>query len=567
MNAEVLLKYFDRMSDAPDAIPRLRQFTLDLAVRGRLVEQDPNDEPANTLLARLINRGGPDNGQRRKSETQPAITSRDIPFALPGGWAWERLGNVGETNIGLTYSPQDVSDMGIPVLRSSNIQNGKLDFDDLVRVQTKPKPSAMVQDGDLLICARNGSRALVGKVALIENLKEPAAFGAFMAIFRSEMNKYLYHFICSPLFRLMIREVNTTTINQITQNNLRSTLAPIPPLAEQHRIVAKVEELMKLCDRLEEAQKEREARRDRLTAASLHELGNSAEGDDLGAPAEFFINHLSRLSARPDQIQLIRQTILDLAVRGRLLTQDPSDEPASVLLRRIELDRARLARSGEIKSQELLKAINGDDIEFQLPESWCWARLGTISRRIHYGFTASANALLTEVRFLRITDIQNNSVNWDSVPGCEISSDEAKQYGLTKGDILVARTGGTIGKTFLVADVPPKSVFASYLIRVQISTELFDRYIKLFLESPVYWKQLQEGARGTGQPNVNGQTLGRLMMAIPPLPEQHRIVGKVETLMTLCDRLEESLITTSGERRNLLDAVLHEVITTSTVDA
>ena len=229
----------------------LRRSVLTLAVQGKLVAQDPKDESAAVLLARLAEQRAEESGRRKKSQPDLAFTSDEIPFELPSGWAWERLGNIGETNVGLTYSPQDVSDAGIPVLRSSNIQNGKLDFDDLVRVRCEPKQSVMVQDGDLLICARNGSRALVGKVAVIERLKEPAAFGAFMAIYRSEVNQYLYHFIRSPLFRHMIDEVNTTTINQITQSNLRSTLAPIPPLAEQHRIVAKVDHLMALVDELE----------------------------------------------------------------------------------------------------------------------------------------------------------------------------------------------------------------------------------------------------------------------------------------------------------------------------
>jgi type I restriction enzyme S subunit len=229
----------------------LRKSILTLAVQGKLAPQDPNDEPADVLLARLTQRELQDNERRRKSKPMQAFTSDEIPFELPRGWAWERLGNIGETNIGLTYSPQDVSDIGIPVLRASNIQNGKLNFEDLVRVKCEPKQSVMVQDGDLLICVRSGSRGLVGKVAVIEGLKEPAAFGAFMAIFRSEVNQYLYQFIRSPLFRQMIDEVNTTTINQITQNNLRSTLAPIPPLAEQRRIVAEVDQLMTLVNELE----------------------------------------------------------------------------------------------------------------------------------------------------------------------------------------------------------------------------------------------------------------------------------------------------------------------------
>lgn len=218
---------FHKSFDIPPA--DLRKSILTLAVQGKLVPQDPNDEPAEVLLARLMSRDAQASGRRKKSQPDLAFTADEIPFELPPGWAWERLGNIGETNIGLTYSPQDVSDVGIPVLRSSNVQNGKLDFEDLVRVNCEPKQSAMVQDGDLLICARNGSRALVGKVAVIESLTEPAAFGAFMAIFRSEVNQYLYHFIRSPLFRQMIDEVNTTTINQITQGNLRSTLAPLHP--------------------------------------------------------------------------------------------------------------------------------------------------------------------------------------------------------------------------------------------------------------------------------------------------------------------------------------------------
>jgi type I restriction enzyme S subunit len=139
---------------------------------------------------------------------------------------------------------------------------------------------------------------------------------------------------------------------------------------------------------------------------------------------------------------------------------------------------------------------------------------------------------------LRITDIQENAVDWPSVPGCSIDPETVEQYKLQQGDILIARTGGTIGKTFLVGDVPITAVFASYLIRVQGSSHVFDQFLKLFLESSLYWTQLRDGTRGTGQPNVNGQTLGKLVLPLAPLAEQHRIVAKVDELMALCDRLE-----------------------------
>ncbi len=255
----------------------LRKTILTLAVQGKLVPQDPSDEPAEELLAKLRMEESGENNRRRKADQLPEITPDGIPFDLPPGWAWANLGSIGETNIGLTYSPQAISDVGIPVLRSSNIQNGKLDFADLVRVRCEPKQRVMVQDGDLLICARNGSRALVGKVALIENLAEPAAFGAFMAIFRSRLNRYLYHFICSPLFRRMIDDVNTTTINQITQNNLRTTFAPIPPLAEQRRIVSKVDQLMTLVDELEAQLAASRTTGEKLLTALVAELTTGKE--------------------------------------------------------------------------------------------------------------------------------------------------------------------------------------------------------------------------------------------------------------------------------------------------
>jgi restriction endonuclease S subunit len=185
--------------------------------------------------------------------------------------------------------------------------------------------------------------------------------------------------------------------------------------------------------------------------------------------------------------------------------------------------------------------------------------LSSITRRIHYGYTASAKSELKDVRLLRITDIQNNFVNWPSVPGCEIAKDDVAQYQLERSDILVARTGGTVGKTYLVQEVPVVAVFASYLIRIQGGSALFDRYLKLFLESPTYWVQLEEGARGAAQPNVNGQTLGRMVVSVPPLAEQRRVVAKVSELMALVDALETQLAASRATAANLLAALVAEL--------
>lgn len=248
-NWQRIATHFDVLLDRPEAVDALEQTILQLAVRGLLVPQDPTDEPASVLLQKI--RTEKDHliaqGKIKRDKPLAEIADEEKPFELPNSWVWVRLGDVGYTNIGLTYSPKDISDRGVPVLRSNNVQAGKLDLSDLKRVAMKVKDSVLVSEGDLLICARNGSTALVGKTAKITGLTESMAFGAFMAIFRSSVNDYVLHFINAPLFRKMISDVNTTTINQITQENLRGTLFPLPPLAEQSRIVTRVNELRSLC--------------------------------------------------------------------------------------------------------------------------------------------------------------------------------------------------------------------------------------------------------------------------------------------------------------------------------
>ena len=173
-----------------------------------------------------------------------------------------------------------------------------------------------------------------------------------------------------------------------------------------------------------------------------------------------------------------------------------------------------------------------DEIPFEIPDNWEWVRLVNIMKQIHYGYTASAKSD-GRAKLLRITDIQNNSVSWNNVPFCDISEKELSNYKLELRDILIARTGGTVGKSYIIKDIPEASVFASYLIRLVPVANISEDYIKLFLESPLYWKQLKAKSMGTGQPNVNGEALKSLLMPIPALNEQKQIVDKFASLVKI----------------------------------
>ena len=412
-------------------------------------------------------------------------------------------------------------------MRITDIQNNSVDWSSVpgCEISKGEVDQYKLEQGDILIARTGGT---IGKTFLVRHIPVTAVFASYLIRVQkpSELyDQYLKLFLESPAYWKQLQDgTRGTGQPNVNGRTLGRMAVIVPPLAEQHRIIAKVDELMALCDRLEAAQAERENRRDKLTAASLHRLNNGADTDEFREHARFHFRHLPRLTTRPEHIQQLRQTILNLAVRGKLVPQDPKDEPASELLKRIQAEKARLVKEGEIRKQDTLPLVTEDDQPFFAPAGWLWERLANVSRKIHYGFTASANSSIKAVRLLRITDIQDNSVNWDSVPGCEIADELVDQFKLEAGDILIARTGGTIGKSFLVSQIPVTAVFASYLIRVQGSANLYDQYLKLFIESPVYWRQLEDGSRGAGQPNVNGQTLGRMIIPLPPVAEQHCIV-------------------------------------------
>ena len=241
--------------------------------------------------------------------------------------------------------------------------------------------------------------------------------------------------------------------------------------------------------------------------------------------------------------KILRQKILDLAIRGKLVPQDPNDEPASILLERIKAEKERLIKEGKIKrskkSAKTSDTPHYENVPFEIPSLWEWTTINDISKSILYGVSESAKTN-GKYRLLRITDIQNNSVQWDSVPYTDFDENKAKSYLLSDGDILFARTGATVGKSYLVQGLTEGAIYASYLIRVQTYDAVLPQYLKFYFESGYYWEQIEQGSVGVGQPNVNGTILGNLHVPIPPLHEQFRIVSELSKWMGIIDIIENS---------------------------
>ena len=268
----------------------------------------------------------------------------------------------------------------------------------------------------------------------------------------------------------------------------------------------------------------------------------------------------------------LKNSILQWAIQGKLVPQDPNDEPASVLLDKIRQEKERLIKEkknkrdknasiiyrGEDNSYYEKKGATGEvicideEVPFEIPNEWEWERWGNISQSIQYGYNAPALEH-GAIKMVRISDIQENCVLWDNVPYCQIEENDIDTYLLKVNDILFARTGGTVGKSFLVEEVPEKAIYAGYLIRTRYSSLLNPRYMKLFMESQLYWEQLKNGTIATAQPNCNGKTLAKMLLPIPPTKEQDRIVGKLTQLSSFLNNY-----TLCQERLNLLNEEIKE---------
>ncbi len=237
--------------------------------------------------------------------------------------------------------------------------------------------------------------------------------------------------------------------------------------------------------------------------------------------------------------QQLKNSILQRAIEGRLVEQRPEEGTAKELLKEIQAEKARLVEEGKIKKPKVLPPITEEEKPFDIPEGWEWVRWGDLSQSIQYGYNAPAQTK-GRIKMVRISDIQDNRVLWETVPYCQIDEENIETYALQTNDILFARTGGTVGKSYLVTEVPEEAIYAGYLIRTRYSNLLVPQYLKFFMESSIYWDQLRNGTIATAQPNCNGKTLGNMILPLPPLAEQRRIVAKIEEILPLIDKYDKA---------------------------
>lgn len=563
MNADRLLQHYERIADAPDAIPSLRRFALDLAVRGKLVPQDPSDEPAAVLLKRIDAKNAELISKRHKiRDTSTANGLEEEPLVLPDGWSLVRLSRLVRVLNGRAYKQHELLSTGTPVLRVGNLfTSSHWYFSDLNLDEDK-----YCDAGDLIYAWS-------------------ASFGPF--IWKGPKVIYHYHIWKMPLisendlskrylFTFLLqktREIREAghgiSMIHMTKEKMEKLVVALPPLREQHRIVARVDELMGLCDRLEAARNERETARDRLTAASLARL-NTPSSESFRDDVRFALDAMPALTAHADQIKRLRETVLNLAVRGKLVSQSQDDQPASELLKRVAAEKERLVKIGEIKKDNPPMRITTETAPFDVPKTWEWVKLDQICRLITKGsspkwqginYVNDSDGLL----FITSENVGNYELRkLDDLKYVERRfKDIERRSMLQRGDILLNLVGASIGRTALYdLDVEANINQAVALLRlVAIAEGPSVRFLLHYFNSPVAVDLILGSRVTTAQPNISLTDAREFPIPLPPLTEQYRIVAKVDELIALCDQLETSLATSGETRRRLLDALLAEAIT------
>ena len=449
----------------------LKNSILQLAMEGKLVPQDPNDEPASVLLDKIreekeqlikdkkIKRNNKESFIFRKNghfyerigkKGEPICIDDEIPFEIPDNWEWTRIKNISEfVTKGTTPKggKSAYQNQGIKFLRVENIgKNGEINLDNINYIKPEIHENflkrSILNENDLLVSIAGA----LGRTAIVQKEHLPLNTNQAVSLIRWFNNELIFvpfieKAINSPeIQKLLLKQTKVTAIPNLTLEIIRECLIPLPPLNEQKRIIVKLEDFLHL----------------------INEYGVNKE-------------KLDKLNSEfPDKL---RSSILQEAIQGKLVPQYHNDEPASELLEKIRDEKERLIKEKKIKRNKnesyIFKENNHfyekigkevvditNELPFEIPDNWMWCKLENITSNIHYGYTASAQEV-GDVRLLRITDIHENNVNWDSVPYCVISEDKLSNYILRNRDIVMARTGGTIGKSYIINNLNKKAVFAS----------------------------------------------------------------------------------------------------------
>lgn len=546
-------------------IKKLRELILELAVRGKLVPQDPNDEPASVLLERIAAEKAEliKQGKIKKSKALPPIGDDEKPFELPEGWEWVRLGEVGSwaTGNGFPKKEQGLENLEILFSKVSDMNlvgNEKLIKNTVnsVSLETAKRLKLNLHPAGTVIFPKIGGAIATNKRRVITT---PTAIdNNCLGLSPEPCIGHEYLFLLLSSIDMTQYQVGTS-VPALSQGTLEVITHGLPPLAEQQRIVQKVDELMALCDQLEQQTESGIEAHATLVDTLLATLTNSADADELQQNWGRIAGHFDTLFTTEQSIDALKQTILQLAVMGKLVRQNPEDEPASVLLERIAAEKDRLVKEKKIKKQKPLPEITDDEKPFELPEGWEWSRLTELVTLLGDGLHGTPVYTESE-RYYFVNG--NNLMDGKIIIKPETKTVAQDQYDKYRKELnentVLASINGTLGNVAFYNGEP--IVLGKSACYFNLADGISKQYIKRIIDAPVFIKYAHSQSTGSTIKNLGLKAINHFPVALPPIEEQHRIVAKVDELMTLCDQLKDKLQQSQQTQVHLTDAIIEQTL-------
>jgi type I restriction enzyme S subunit len=531
-------------------IEKLRELILNLAIEGKVTTQNPNDEPASELLKRIelerINLL-----KKRNQKPLEPISNEEIPFKLPKGWAWVRNNQLFNLRKGKIPKSLNENGAGLPYLDIEALDRN------LVRRYSEDSMCPISKETDILVVC-DGSRS-----GLVLNGKH-GIIGSTLSIIDTPI--FIQPFI-KLIFKQGFKDFNTSmkgaAIPHLDTQKLLQNITALPPLLEQHRIVSKVDELMTLCDQLEQQHINSEEAHGKLFKVLLNSLTQSKDAEEFKDNWQRISNHFDTLFTTQGSINELKQTLLELAVMGKLVPQDPNDEPARDLLKRLQEDKVKNITKASNKKDNLL-STSTDLSPFKLPYTWAYEKLGNLSSLITKGTTPTSLGFAYEtngINFIKVENIKNERINLSSIDQfiSPETNNALSRSQLEEGDVLFS-IAGTIGKTCIVnkEDLPANTNQALAIIRG--TKQIFNQNFLLYQLNSLVSNKVKEKARGGAMNNVSLSDLSELIVVIPPTHEQDRIITKLDELMNLCEELKSRIQQASAKQKQIADVLVSQAL-------
>jgi type I restriction enzyme S subunit len=542
-------------------IKKLRELILELAVRGLLVQQDPNEEPADKLLkciqvekAKLISEG-----RIKREKPLSPIAEEEKPFEVPLGWALSRLGVTGRYINGLAFKPGDWGSEGLPIIRIQNLSGRNTEFNYTTR---EVGEDVIVEPGEMLV-----SWSATLDVFIWKNESRGVLNQHIFRVAPSSLlnDRFLFWLLKHSIQRLADSDhAHGLVMSHINRGDFLGLPVVLPPLAEQHRIIAKVDELMALCDQLEQQTDASLSAHQTLVETLLNSLISAVDHAQFASSWQRIAEHFDTLFTTEASIAQLKQTILQLAVMGKLVPQDLNDEPASELLKKIAAEKAKLVKEGKIKKEKPLPPITDQEKPFDLPDRWSYSHLQEICLLITDGTHQTPTYTIEGRPFISAQCIKP----FNFIPeNCRyVSEDDYQEYVKNRkperGDILLSRVGAGIGEAALIDQYLDFAIYVSTGLLKLPTAYFLSEYLVLWLNSPIgrHFSASRTLGKGVSQGNLNLSLIRAFVVSVPPFSEQHRIVAKVDELMALCDRLKSRLNDAQITQLHLADALTEKAL-------